>query len=317
MIPPLQALRFVFVMMIFMSHFAYRDLGAFEAGGDCGVAFFFLLSGFGLALGYGPRIGQGNFSYANYLRRRLLKVYPLHLLCLVAFLLLSHAQLDHRVALNALLLQCWVPLRDYYFSCNAVSWFLSCLLFCYLVFPWLYRHATWCWLAVVMSLCGIAYLAVPYHLVNNILYVNPLVRCTDFFLGVMLAKCYSERRLPPLPAWAELAVVLLLVIALVAYPFVDEKLRNAPLYWLVLIPLIFVFAHARGPLSALLSTSPMQFLGSLSMPIFLLHPMLMSAVMRRLPDMHYVPMLAACIAVVLFVSWMVDRLLLRKIAQLS
>ena len=44
MIATLQSLRFVFVMMIFMSHFAYRGFTPFDAGGDCGVAFFFLLS---------------------------------------------------------------------------------------------------------------------------------------------------------------------------------------------------------------------------------------------------------------------------------
>ena len=45
MIATLQSLRFVFVMMIFMSHFDYRDIRAFDAGGDCGVAFLFLLIG--------------------------------------------------------------------------------------------------------------------------------------------------------------------------------------------------------------------------------------------------------------------------------
>ena len=44
MIETLQSLRFIFIMMIFMSHFAYRGIGPFDAGGDCGVAFFFMLS---------------------------------------------------------------------------------------------------------------------------------------------------------------------------------------------------------------------------------------------------------------------------------
>lgn len=313
MITTLQALRFIFVMMIFMSHFAYAGIGAFDAGGDCGVAFFFLLSGFVMARGYGSKMHDGTFSYRTFLHRRLLKIYPLHLLCLLAFLLLSHAAIDLRVVLNALLLQCWVPLTQYYFSCNAVSWFLSCILFCYAVFPWLYRHASWSVLVVVMTLYCAVYAAVPYDLVNNILYVNPLVRCVDFFLGIMLCRLFESNRLPAPPAWAELAVVLLLVVALVCYPYTDAKLRNAPLFWLVLIPLIFVFAHAKGPLSPLLASWPMRFLGSLSMPVFLLHPMVCSAVLRRLPEVHYVVALAVCIAAVLLLSWLIDRLLLRKI----
>ena len=50
MIETLQALRFIFVLMIFMSHFTYRGICAFDAGGDCGVSFFFILSGFVLSL---------------------------------------------------------------------------------------------------------------------------------------------------------------------------------------------------------------------------------------------------------------------------
>ena len=66
----LQSLRFVFVMMIFMSHFAYRGVSPFDAGGDCGVTFFFLLSGFTMSMGYGCSIADGSFRLAHYFRRR-------------------------------------------------------------------------------------------------------------------------------------------------------------------------------------------------------------------------------------------------------
>ena len=78
MIETLQALRFIFVLMIFMSHFTYQGICAFDAGGDCGVSFFFILSGFVLSLGYGSRIREGTFSYGRFMQRRLWKIYPLH-----------------------------------------------------------------------------------------------------------------------------------------------------------------------------------------------------------------------------------------------
>ena len=121
------------MMMIFMSHFAYRDIRAFDAGGDCGVAFFFMLSGFVCSLGYGHRLREGTFNYAGFIWKRFMKLYPLHLLCLLFYLVVSHSPLDLKVLLNILLLQSWVPDADWYFSCNSVSWFLSSLLFCYLV----------------------------------------------------------------------------------------------------------------------------------------------------------------------------------------
>ena len=91
MIATLQSLRFVFVMLIFLSHFDYKDIHALDAGGDCGVAFFFLLSGFVLSLGYGPQISEGSFSFGRFLKRRLLKCYPLHILCLLLFLIVSRS----------------------------------------------------------------------------------------------------------------------------------------------------------------------------------------------------------------------------------
>ena len=101
MIATLQSLRFVFVLLIFLSHFAYGSFQALDAGGDCGVAFFFLLSGFTLSLGYDESLRNGSFRYKTFLCRRLRKIYPLHLLCLLFFLLASGCTLDGKVALNA------------------------------------------------------------------------------------------------------------------------------------------------------------------------------------------------------------------------
>lgn len=315
MIPTLQSLRFVFVMMIFMSHFVYGGIEAFEAGGDCGVAFFFLLSGFVLSKGYGGQLLRGSFCYGRFLRRRLLKVYPLHLLCLVAVLLISRQPLGLPVLLNALLLQCWVPSSDYYFSCNAVSWFLSCMLFCYALFPLAFRHASRRLTAAVLLGCLAVYLLVPYDRVNSILYVNPLVRFADFYLGIVLYKCLEKKPVPHLPACVEPLLVIVLVLFLMAYPYTDAKLRNAPLYWLVLLPFIATFASAQGPLSRLLCGKPLLWLGSLSMPIFMIHPLAFSILTRHLPTMPYVLMLAVCFAAVVLLSWLIDKCFLRQIGR--
>ena len=43
MLRNVQALRFVFIMLIVMSHIIGRS---FDFGGECGVSFFFMLSGY-------------------------------------------------------------------------------------------------------------------------------------------------------------------------------------------------------------------------------------------------------------------------------
>ncbi|MBR1548693.1 MAG: acyltransferase [Prevotella sp.] len=307
MIATLQSLRFVFVLLIFLSHFAYGDISALDAGGDCGVAFFFILSGFVLSLGYGGRLREGSFSYVCYLKRRLLKIYPLHLLCLGAFLLASGSIADGRLVLNAMLMQSWVPSPDYYFSYNSVSWFLSSILFCYLVFPLAYRRATPWWLAVVLSLYVVLFIVVPDDKVNAILYVNPLVRFVDFYIGIVLCRLYERRGVPRWSGWqwTEIAVVVAVMAALAAYPWVGAKLRNAPLFWLVLVPALWVFAQQQGAVSRLLQMRPVMFLGSLSMPFYLTHQMLIGILERHLPQMPSIVMLFVCIFVTLMVSWLI------------
>ena len=119
------------------------------------------------------------------------------------------------------------------------------------------------------------------------------------------------------PKWTEWLMVVLVVVTLVLYPYVDAKFRNAPLYWLVLAPLILVFAKEQGCVSSWLSRSPMQFLSSLSMPLFMTHQMLTGILIRRLPELPTVAMLFVCILVVLVVSWCIERFFLRQIERMG
>jgi peptidoglycan/LPS O-acetylase OafA/YrhL len=247
--------------------------------------------------------------------RRLRKIYPLHLLCLLFFLVVSRSDFDLAVLLNALLLQSWVPDPNYYFSCNSVSWFLSSLLFCYLVFPLACRRMS-VWLTlVVFSACSLAYLVVPAEKVNAILYVHPLVRFVDFYIGMLLCRWFERGYRVPQAGWLECLLIVCLVTALAVYPWMDVKFRNAPLYWLVLIPLVFVFAKGEGRVSAWLSTRPMQLLASLSMPFYMIHQMLTGILIRRLPKMPEVLMLFVCLLTILSVSWLIDRFFLHKMEK--
>ena len=313
MIGTLQSLRFIFVMMIFMSHFDYRDIRGFDAGGDCGVAFFFILSGFVCSLGYGQQIREGVFHYGDFLWKRLKKLYPLHLLCLLFFLLVSQTAIDLKELVNALLLQSWVPDPEWYFSCNKVSWFLSSLLFCYVVFPFFYRHLSrYLALAVLLAYAAVCWL-IPYNQVNAVLYVFPLVRFVDFYLGMLLCRFYERKAGMEACSWMEVLLIVFLFVTLAVYPFMDAKLRNAPLFWLVLLPLILVFAQESGVVSRLLKSRPMLFLGSLTMPLFLTHQMLIGILLHRLPEMPAMLMLTVCIFVILMISWGVQIIISRLI----
>lgn len=320
MIKTLQSLRFLFVMLIFMSHFDYGGISHLVGGGDCGVVFFLLLSGFLLARRYWPDIEKGNFSYRQFLWKRLIGIYPLHILCLLAFLLLWPQVLDLRVLANLLLVHSWIPDATFYFSFNSVSWFLSVIFFCYLAFPLLYRIPT----KYLLPIVSVAYLAivltVPNEAVNNFLYVNPLLRTFDFYLGICVWRISLQIRKLPVPTLLEFLCICVVVLSIVCDPHVSPKFSNAPLYWLSVMPTLLVFSKEYGGISRVLRTRFIVSLGNLTLPFFMTHKMVITFVMGLFRHYNitpsYLPALSACLFLTLLVSWVLQRYFLRPVGSL-
>ncbi len=89
-IRPLTGLRFVAAFWLLIYFFWERfDLGPRDSigivqAGNYGVDLFFILSGFVLAHVYGPQVEAKAFSWRSFVWARLARIYPLHLICLVA-----------------------------------------------------------------------------------------------------------------------------------------------------------------------------------------------------------------------------------------
>ena len=62
-----------------------------------------------------------------------------------------------------------------------------------------------------------------------------------------------------------------------------------------------------GPISKILQHRVLQWLGSLSMPIFLLHPIVFRSMTHFFPFMPIFLMLLSCFALVVALSWAVNR----------
>lgn len=327
MIETLQSLRFIFFVMIFMSHFEYDGLPAFDAGGDCGVSFFFILSGFVLSSAYGNKVSSDGFRYRQFMARRVKKLYPLHLLCLLAFVVINIRSMDAgtlvRLLPNLLLVQSWIPSAGFYFSANAVSWFLSDILLCYSVFPVVFRAVrrmtpmalTGAW-AAVLAAYAVLLCNIPDAMTNAIVYVFPPVRTVDFAIGVTLWRVAAwlkgrraavfESRLTATAA--ELAVFAALAMTLAAHPYVNLQIRTACLFWPVNVAIILLFACERqgGAVACLLRRKPLIWLGNISFPLFMVHQMAISitlAVLLRLssitPEPPYWLALTLCAATTL------------------
>ena len=293
MIRNLQALRFVFIMLVVMSHIIGKS---FDFGGECGVSFFFILSGFILSYAYGGKVLAGTFGHRQFLKKQLSKFYPLHVVLFFAMVLLD-ARLGHfyswdKLAANLLLLQSWVPCDDFYFVANGLSWFLSDVVFFYLVFPMVFRLLVnipvgrllrGAVATLLLYTCLAA--SIPENMINPILYAAPWTRLLDFSIGILLFRMYTSEGSKTFDAWLgrqssaavtlmELAFVLAVVASFFVYGQSSLRFRCAALFWFVLPAVLYFFVAAdkrAGGISVMLHSSPMQWLGNISLEIYLTH----------------------------------------------
>lgn len=280
------ALRFLFMVMIFSHHFLWDGVECFPAFGDCAVAFFFLLSGFSLSMGYGERVGQPAFSWRRFMWLRAVRLYPMHLLALGLWVVLNGG--SRVLCVNALLLQSWFPLPGVYFSGNAVSWFLSDLLFFYAIFPWLYRvlkrvSSLRTLLVGMLALYALLASLLAEAWVPAMLYVFPLTRLVDFVLGILLFEVYRSHQVMEGKEGAllgktccELLLAFALVLCLLVYPHLPLRWATAVLWWPVLGAIMLWAARmdARGGwLMRLMARFP-KSLGEVSFTFYLLHQMM-------------------------------------------
>jgi peptidoglycan/LPS O-acetylase OafA/YrhL len=100
--------------------------------GALGVTFFFVLSGFIIYWSFRP-----GSSLPRYYRRRLLKIYPTHLVAAAVFILAASVPLSRLVVWvpNLLLIHTWVPKWTTVGGLNVPAWSLCAEMLFYLTFP--------------------------------------------------------------------------------------------------------------------------------------------------------------------------------------
>ncbi|MEU5581769.1 acyltransferase [Streptomyces huasconensis] len=301
-LPSLTGMRFLAALMVFSVHGAaagvFRDIDVaagyyrwFGNAGAVGVSFFFMLSGFVLTWSVRPAD-----TVRGFWRRRLLKIFPNHLVTFAAALVLlavtSSAIAFPETLANLFLVHAWVPDSGYVETANTVSWSLSVELLFYLSFPLLIKgvsriapSALWYaaagTVALIMLLPVIAQLLLPdtpgfmFMKVSWtqiwFVYVFPLARLLEFVLGMLLARIVLAGR------WIGLGVVPPALLTLVVYVGA-VRIEHNPLYnyvALTVIPLALLIPAAAASdvkgRTSWLNSRPMVWLGDISFAFYCVH----------------------------------------------
>ena len=261
--------------------------------GYLAVDFFFVLSGFVIWLTYGERLReQGIAGIPDFLKRRVARVWPLHLFMLgsavpFALLLAMSGRADWQqyppgeLPLHFLLLQNW-GFTDR-LTWNVPAWSISCELAAYLVFPFLVMAVDWRKLPTLVLLALALVLASTiwaiFHFTGATVLGQSILtlgvpRClAEFALGTLVCALWLRwRDRPAVPALAATGTGIALIAAHIAG--ILPQTAAVPLAFAALVLLLALTAGMRGNL---LESAPIHYLGEISYATYLGHWLLWMA----------------------------------------
>lgn len=283
----LDGLRGIFsVLVVAHHHNAFRDSifynNFFVINSDLFVDFFFVLSGFVIALNYFNRINTGG-DFFQFLKKRIIRLYPLLFFTEIVFLIFNIAG-DFSSYKNAgnlgwgyylstvtdtLTFMGSTPIFGSWIGLNYPAWSISAEMISYIVFGlvlWFIPKFKTLSFIVITILCGVFIiyrgeylLAYDYGFIRGIF-------C--FCLGIFTYEILNKRSFNL--SVLEIPFLIFLVVGMYAVHHLDLNL------WKLAFPFFFsvgviIFCSSKGMVTKLLLTKPFQYLGKISYSIYLNH----------------------------------------------
>lgn len=302
-IKSLESIRFYLALSIFLCHLdtvlvsteGKKIYETFFHNGNFAVTFFFVLSGFCMALGYSEKFSAFlRKDFWKFMNRRLSKIYPLYIITMFLAMLcnigmnFTKSGILRNVAhflLGATMLQTLTV--KYWGILNSVCWYISSIFLIYLVTPFLIHklHSVKgdmkklfkiivIAFGMLIALGGAARFILSKDAWELTIYVSPFFRIFYYFIGLVLGYI---RKLQPQTGCAFMGMLenFLAIVACIVY-FIGMQcdLLNpyvSLLYLLVFGMLIYVLSYEEGIISRFLHNKVNIYLGGLSMEFFMLH----------------------------------------------
>lgn len=249
------------------------------------VDLFFILSGYILTLVYKNKATLIDPSgYFAFMRARLARIYPLHLVCLFAFLIVSGLPVllideisfstrnnAETFFYNLILIHAWGTYND--FSWNNPSWSISTEFFAYLTFPFILTLIAKNKLLIqTVLLISISLILLYPFIGGDIGTGKQLFRCLiGFYLGVTGYLVFKTINLSAFKT-SVIQIFLLTLILLSLNSNLNDSVTM--LLW---FPLIYSLSNDSGVLAKLLQHKWFYFLGTISYSIYLTHAIILMA----------------------------------------
>lgn len=282
-----QGIRGLAILSIIVSHcnFGSNSFGINYTTwfGAFGVSVFIVMSGYLLM----EKHSEDKIVWIQYVWRKVKRIYPLHFITLIGALLLEHEVYFKSemktlgiVLINALGIQSWIPNSQYYFSLNAVSWYVSIVIFTAIIAPLLvvvFRKIS-TRISVYILVACILFEFVWYKLFSTsvdahwIIYIFPFARSVDFIAGVCIWKVRKSVTVKADSVIRGIAITLL-IIEMIISVFSNSEIFSAFAWIIPSLMLVWaneVKCERVNTISRVLN-SIFVFVGNISFELFLLH----------------------------------------------
>ncbi len=286
--------RFLLCLGIVLFHYGPRSLvsaNAWLSSAAINVTFFFVLSGFLMAISASQ---AKEFDPFDFIGKRLSGLLPLYYFSLALIVALQVSDF-HWLAfsLNLVLMQAWIP--PFPLWLNFPAWFISCLFSHLLLFPMIFRHAQgyrmkpsrflfqalgfW---AGTQGILTILFNSPSFYqeflpLSHDLIFYSPLSHLCSFVLGIALGILYVQSlpiRIPKWPSLAFCGATLLLIFGTLQSRWLEGISPSLPLGASFFGPafgaLVFSFALLPRDVREIFNLRIFRFLGEISFPIYLL-----------------------------------------------
>lgn len=283
----LTGLRGIFIFMIVIYHMGgYFDSPfssvlhlPYKWGGVMGNSFFFMLSGFVISCGYRDRILEKRVDFGGFIKKRLIKIYPMYLVTDViqaCFLVYEQGMIINFRSIVPNIFMITTGWVDDIYPYNVSCWFVSVLLLCYIVYFVLCRAAREnpklvLYLEIGLALWG--YLLLSRDINVPFCYSHDGEGMMNFFIGCILFEIYernsarANRRL-----FEGLFCLLLGFLFLARQAGFEQFSGDSRLPFTFLIcPAAIMLALEMKWVGRILESRPFMKLGQISMNVFFWH----------------------------------------------
>ena len=255
----------------------------------------FVSSGFLVGYNHYKKIMPTTFQQSfKYVYKSLRTFYPLEILNLILNICLSKNFKIKKINLttieilisNIFIIKSWSRYKFIYFSFNGISWFLSSLLFCYFMTPFLLigiRKIKFSLiLFFIIALIRIGIEEFIRHGALNIFdfkfHVGPIIRCLEFYLGMLTSplffyfKFYLDKK-ANIKLFKLLFTLLQIILPIIVYFLMIkyDKIIHRCYFILIFCVFLFIIGLDYGCFSDIFSLEISKKIMNYQMEMYLFH----------------------------------------------